>query len=72
MAELDGLDAEAVAGWLVSDAGFVARLNRTKSYRAERLRADVLSPASDAVATLRERSRSRDAGLNSEKQSLPR
>ena len=29
-------------------------MNRAKSYRAERLRADVRSLASDAVATLRE------------------
>ena|SRR5208337_4760068 len=54
VAELDGLDAEAVAGWLVSDVGFVAGLNRAKSHRAERLRADVRSLASDAVAALRE------------------
>src|SRR5262245_7682248 len=53
-AELDGLDAETVVGWLASDAGFVARLNRAKTYRAERLRADVRSLASDAMATLRE------------------
>ena len=53
-AELDGLDAEAVVDWVQSDAGFVARLNRAKSYRAERLRADVRSLASDAVATLRD------------------
>ena len=50
----DGLDAEAVVDWLASDAGFVARLNRARTYRAERLRADVRSLASDAVATLRE------------------
>jgi len=53
-AELDGLDAEAVAGWVERDAGFVARLNRAKTVRAECLRADVRSLASDAVATLRE------------------
>jgi hypothetical protein len=53
-AELDGLDAETVVGWFDSDAGFVARLNRAKTYRAERLRADVRSLASEAVATLRE------------------
>jgi hypothetical protein len=43
-----------VVGWLDSDAGFVAGLNRAKTYRAERLRADVRSLASEAVATLRE------------------
>jgi hypothetical protein len=52
--ELDSLNAEAVVDWVQSDAGFVARLNRARSYRAERLRADVRSLASDAVATLRE------------------
>jgi hypothetical protein len=53
-AELDDLDAESVVGWLAGDAGFVARLNRARTYRAERLRADVRSLASEAVATLRE------------------
>src|SRR3954469_15220378 len=53
-AELDGLDAEAVVDWLDGDAGFVAGLNRAKTYRAERLRAEVRSLASDAVAPLRE------------------
>ena len=52
--ELGGLDAEAVVSWLAGDAGFVAGLNRAKTYRAERLRADVRALASDAVATLRE------------------
>jgi hypothetical protein len=53
-AGLDGLVAEAVVSWLDGEPGFVARLNRAKTYRAERLRADVRSLASDAVATLRE------------------
>jgi hypothetical protein len=53
-AELDGLNAEAVIDWVQSDAGFVARLNRARSYRAERIQADIRSLASDAVATLRE------------------
>jgi hypothetical protein len=53
-AELDSLDTEAVVDWVQSDAEFVARLNRAKSCRAERLRADIRSLASDAVATLRE------------------
>lgn len=52
--KLDGLDAEAVVDWVQSDAGFVARLNWAKSYRAERIRADIRSLASDAVATLRD------------------
>jgi hypothetical protein len=43
-----------VAEWLRGDPEFIAELNRVRSYRAERLRADVRSLASDAVATLRE------------------
>ena len=39
--------------WVQSDAGFVARLNRAKTYRAERIRADIQSLASDAVVALR-------------------
>jgi hypothetical protein len=53
-AGLDVLDAEAVVDWLDGEPGFVARLNRAKTYRVERLRADVRSLASDALATLRE------------------
>src|SRR4051812_28840813 len=53
-AEMDGLDAKAVVDWLDGDPAFVSRLNRAKTYRAERLRADIRSLASDAVATLRE------------------
>ena len=53
-AELAGCDSEAVAEWLRGDAEFIAELNRVRSYRAERLRADVRSLASDAMATLRE------------------
>lgn len=52
--KLDSLDAEAAIDWFQRDARFVARLNRAKSYRAERLRADIRSLASDAVATLRD------------------
>jgi hypothetical protein len=47
-------ESEAVAEWLRDDAEFIAGLNRVKSYRIERLRADVRSLASDAMATLRE------------------
>ncbi|MFO0888006.1 MAG: hypothetical protein U0790_02545 [Isosphaeraceae bacterium] len=53
-AGLDDLDAGAVADWMAFDAGFVAGLNRARSYRAERLRAEVRSLASDAAAVLRE------------------
>jgi hypothetical protein len=53
-ADVAGCDSEAVAGWLRDDPEFIAGLNRAKSFRRERLRADVLSLASDAMATLRE------------------
>jgi hypothetical protein len=49
-----GCDSEAVAEWLRDDPEFIAGLNRAKSFRRERLRADVLSLASNAMATLRE------------------
>ncbi len=39
---------------VLGDPEFIAELNRVRSYRAERLRADVRSLASDAMATLRE------------------
>jgi hypothetical protein len=58
-AESDGADvagcrSDAVAEWLQDDPEFIAGLNRAKSFRRDRLRADVLSLASDAMATLRE------------------
>jgi hypothetical protein len=53
-ADVAGCEPEAVAGWLRDDSEFIAALNRAKSFRRERLRADVLSLASDAMATLRE------------------
>ena len=58
-AESDGADlavgeSEAVAEWLRDDPEFIAALNRAKSFRRERLRAEVRSLASDAMATLRE------------------
>jgi hypothetical protein len=53
-ADVAGCDSEAVAGWLRDDPEFIAGLNRAKLFRRERLRADVLSLASDAMATLRE------------------
>jgi hypothetical protein len=49
-----GSDPEAVAEWLRGDHEFIAELNRVRSYRSERLRADVRSLASKAVGTLRE------------------
>ncbi len=49
-AELDGLDAEAVAGWLAGDPEFIAGLNRAKSHRQERLRASLaILQAADAM-----------------------
>jgi hypothetical protein len=43
-----------VVGWLDGDPGFVAGLNRARACRAERLRAEVRSLTSEAVATRRE------------------
>jgi hypothetical protein len=45
---------ETAAEWLRDDPEFIASLNRAKSFRRERLRADVRSLASAAMATLRE------------------
>jgi hypothetical protein len=53
-ADVAGCESEDVAEWLRDDPEFIAGLNRAKSFRRERLRADVLSLASDAMATLRE------------------
>jgi hypothetical protein len=53
-ADVAGCESEAVAGWLRDGPEFIAGLNPAKSFRGERLRADVLSLASDAMATLRE------------------
>jgi hypothetical protein len=55
-----GCDSEAVAEWLREDPKFIAELNRVRSYRAERLRADVRSLASEAVKTLRKLVRAAD------------
>jgi hypothetical protein len=49
-----GCRSDAVAEWLQDDPEFSAGLNRARSFRRDRLRADVLSLASDAMATLRE------------------
>ena len=53
-ADVAGCGSDAVADWLRDDPEFIAGLNRTKSFQRDRLRADVLSLASDAMATLRE------------------
>jgi hypothetical protein len=47
-------DSETAAEWLRSDHEFIAELNRAKSFRRERIRAEFRSLASDAMATLRE------------------
>jgi hypothetical protein len=52
-ADVAGCESEAVADWLRDDPEFIAGVNRAKSFRRERLRADVLSLASNAMATLR-------------------
>src|SRR4051812_48211546 len=39
--ELADCDPAAVAGWLLGDPEFIAESNWVRSYRAERLRADV-------------------------------
>jgi 5'-3' exonuclease len=53
-ADVAGSDPETAAEWLRDDPQFIAGLNRAKSFRRERLRAEVRSLASDAMATLRE------------------
>jgi hypothetical protein len=53
-ADVAGCGADAVAERLRDDPEFIARLNLAKSFRRDRLRADVLSLASAAMATLRE------------------
>jgi hypothetical protein len=47
-------DRESFAAWVAQDAESVAQSNRIKTFRRERLRAEVLALASDAMATLRE------------------
>jgi hypothetical protein len=53
-ADVADCDPEAVASWLGGDPEFIAGLNRAKSYRQERLRAEILSLTSRAVKTLRQ------------------
>jgi hypothetical protein len=47
-------DPEAIAAWISRDAEVVAAENRAMAFRRDRLRADVRSLATEAVATLRE------------------
>jgi hypothetical protein len=49
-----GGDAESIAAWTSRDAEAIAAENRAKRYRRDRLRSEVRSLASQAVATLRE------------------
>jgi hypothetical protein len=53
-ANVAGCEPESVAERLRDDPEFIAGVNRAKSFRRERLRADVLSLTSNAMATLRE------------------
>ena len=53
-AEVADCDSEAVAGWLAGDPEFIAGVNRAKSYRQERLRAEILSLTTRALKTLRQ------------------
>ncbi|MGO8900085.1 MAG: hypothetical protein ACLQU5_17285 [Isosphaeraceae bacterium] len=59
-ADVAGCDPEAVAGWLDREPEFIAGLNRAKSYRRERLRAEIRSLTSEAVKTLRKLVRGAD------------
>jgi hypothetical protein len=54
VADVAGCQTEAVAEWIRDDPELIAGVNRAKSFLRERLRADVLSLASNAMATLRE------------------
>jgi len=59
-ADVAGCDPEAVAGWLDREPEFIAGLNQAKSYRRERLRAEIRSLTSEAVKTLRKLVRGAD------------
>lgn len=52
-AKASGIDRTTVYRWLKNDPAFEAELNRLKKDRVERLRADLRSLVSDAIATLR-------------------
>jgi hypothetical protein len=49
-----GGDAVAIAAWTSRDAEAIASENRAKRFRRDRLRSEVRSLASEALATLRE------------------
>ena len=49
-----GGDAEAFAAWTSRDPEAIARENRAKRFRRERLRSDVRALASEAVAVLKQ------------------
>jgi hypothetical protein len=59
-ADVADCDPEAVAGWLDREPEFIAGLNQAKSYRRERLRAEIRSLTSEAVKTLRKLVRGAD------------
>jgi hypothetical protein len=54
VADVAGCKSETVAGWLRGNPELIAGSNRAKVFRRERLRADVLALASDAMANLQE------------------
>jgi hypothetical protein len=49
-----GGDAESIAAWTSRDAEAIATENRAKRFHRDRLRSEVRSLASEALATLRE------------------
>ena len=59
-ADVADCDPEAVAGWLDREPEFIAGLNLAKSYRQERLRAEIRSLTTEAVKTLRKLVRGAD------------
>jgi len=59
-ADVEGCDPAAVAVWLDREPEFIAGLNRAKSYRRERLRAEIRSLTTEAVKTLRKLVRGAD------------
>jgi hypothetical protein len=59
-ADVAGVDPVTVREWAYRDPEFIAAMNRAKRERSDRLRAEVLAMASEAVATIREMIRSDD------------
>jgi hypothetical protein len=59
-ADVAGVDRETIREWAYRDPEFMASVNRTKRERADQLRAEVLSLASDSVGVIREMIRSDD------------